>query len=102
MSVHEQFTHSIDEFGRELLKQSQQTLFWLNRNGYLSNEDAVDLLERMVVVPVRNDQRLDQRLIKRFFKQKESTPDSYVFPITLLEEPQDNQTEDKPPLKLVK
>ena len=99
----ESFSFGIDEYGSELTQHSHQTLLWLNRNGYLSKEDTENLLSRMIVTPVRNRPRMGQRLLARFFG-KDSAENSYVFPITLLEDacnPQDEKS-DKPNLKLVK
>ncbi len=101
---YESFNFSIDEYASELATQSHQTLYWLNRNGYLSNEDAEDLLSRMIVSPVRNRPRLGQRLLSRFFN-KESQENSYVFPITLIDDVYENNTNsggEKPSLRVVK
>ena len=100
---YETFTFNIDEYGRVLTEQSHQTLYWLNRNGYLSNEDAEELLSRMIVVPIRNNKSFGQRLLDRFFG-KDASDNSYVFPVTLLEDVErhfDN-TDDKPKLTVVK
>lgn len=100
----ETFNFGIDEYGSELTQQSHQTLHWLNRNGYLSNEDTEDLVSRMIVTPIRNRPRLGQRLLARFFN-KESADNSYVFPITLVDDvyaQKNNGGEDKPTLKVVK
>jgi len=101
----ETFNFSIDEYGSELTSQSHQTLYWLNRNGYLSSEDTEDLLSRMIVTPVRNRPRLGKRLLARFFN-KESQENSYVFPITLVDDVYENSTSggsgEKPSLKVVK
>jgi hypothetical protein len=100
----ESFNFSIDEYASELATQSHQTLYWLNRNGYLSTEDTEDLLSRMIVTPVRNRPRLGQRLLARFFN-KDSAENSYVFPITVVDDVyhhDDNSTGDKPKLKVVK
>lgn len=101
----ESFNFSIDEYGSELTQQSHMTLFWLNRNGYLSNEDTEDLASRMIVTPVRNRPRLGQRLLARFFN-KESADNSYVFPITLVENCYNSNSydddNDKPTLRVVK
>lgn len=101
----ETFTFSVDEYGRTLTSQSHQTIYWLNRNGYLNNEQTEDLLSRMIVVPVRNHKSFGKRLLERFFNKK-SEENSYVFPITLLEnvvnvDTVDN-TEGKPNLTVVK
>ena len=97
------FNFSVEEYGTELTAQTHQVLYWLNRNGYLTNEDTVDLAERMVVTPIRNNKKFGRRLLDRFFS-KEKTEDYYVFPITLLE---DSNTysgleKDKPTLTVVK
>ena len=101
----ESFTFSVDEYGRTLTSQSHQTLYWLNRNGYLSNEQTEDLLSRMIVVPVRNHKRFGQRLLERFFTKK-SEENSFVFPITVLEDVVNTSTSEntdgKPNLTVVK
>ena len=100
---YEAFSFSTEEYGSQLTEQSHQTLYWLNRNGYLTNEDTDELLSRMVVVPIRNHKNFGQRLLNRFFG-KESQSNSFVFPITLLEDvvKQHDSTDDKPTLKVVK
>lgn len=102
---YESFNFGIDEYGSELTVQSHQTLYWLNRNGYLSKEDTDDLLSRMIVTPIRNRPRLGQRLLSRFFN-KESKENSYVFPITLLDNHYNNYSSNdsdaKPKLKVIK
>lgn len=98
---YEQFSFSTDEYGRILTGQSHQTLYWLNRNGYLNNEQTEDLLSRMVVVPIRNHKGFGQRLLERFFNKK-SQENTFVFPITLLEDVEKIHEDDKPTLKVVK
>jgi len=102
---YESFNFGVEEYGTELTQQSHMTLHWLNRNGYLSSEDTEDLVSRMIVTPVRNRPRLGQRLLARFFN-KESADNSYVFPITLVEDcfnnDDYNDSDNKPTLKVVK
>lgn len=100
---YEAFSFSTDEYVMTLTEQSHQTLYWLNRNGYLDNEVTEDLLSRMVVVPIRNRKTFGQRLLNRFFN-KDSQDNSFVFPITLLEDVMkyDDSKDDKPTLKVVK
>ena len=102
---YEAFSFSVEEYGSELTHQSHLTLYWLNRNGYLNNEDTEDLVSRMIVSTVPYHPRLGQRLLARFFN-KESAENSYVFPITLVEDCYNNTAttdgDDKPKLKVVK
>ena len=101
---YESFNFDVDEYGAELTHHSHLTLHWLNRHGYLTNEDTEDLLSRMLVTPVRNRPKLGQRLLKRFFG-KDSGDNAYVFPITLVDDvynQKNNTSEDKPTLKVVK
>ena len=98
----EQFSFSVDEYTSTLTEQSHQTLYWLNRNGYLDNEQTEDLLSRLIVVPIRNHKNFGQRILERFFNKK-SEENSFVFPITLLEDRGSyEQDTDKPNLTLVK
>lgn len=99
----ERFAYTPVDLSSELTNQSHQTIYWLNRNGYLSNEDAVDLLSRMIVVPIKNKKSFGERILNRFFDKK-STQDSYVFPITMLDKPIPNtdHSDNKPTLTVVK
>ena len=100
----QQFSFTPDSLAAQLTEQSHQTLYWLNRNGYLDNDTTIDLLERMIVVPIRNEKSFGQRILERFFKQnKDDTV--YVFPISMLEENTEITTPkqtDKPNLTVVK
>jgi hypothetical protein len=99
---YESFSFSPQEMGAELTRQSHQVLAWLNRNGYLDNEDTVDLLSRMIVVPVSNQKNFGQRMLDRFFG-RDQEENCYVFPVTLLEElPEQSDDVDKPTLTVVK
>jgi hypothetical protein len=99
----EQFSFNVPEYGAELTNQAHQTLYWLNRNGYLDKEDTEHLLQHMVVVPIKNTPRFGTRLLSRFFR-KDATDNSYVFPITLLDvkETYASSDQDKPTLRVVK
>lgn len=93
---YESFNHSIDDYAAELTSQSHQTLLWLHRHGYLDDEDAEELLGRMVVVPIRNSPKFGQRLLARFFG-RDSGDNSFSFPITLVDA--EEQEEDEAPQK---
>lgn len=99
----EQFTFSVPEYGAELTSQAHQTLYWLNRNGYLDNTETEHLLKHMIVVPIKNQPKFGSRLLSRFFG-KDSSDTAYVFPITLLDETETyaSPEQDKPTLKLIK
>ena len=72
----------VDDYAASMTAQTHQTLAWLNRNGYLDNEDTEMLLSRMVVVPIRNSPKFGQRLLARFFGCDDS-PNTVNFPIVL-------------------
>lgn len=101
----ENFTFTVPEYGAELTTQVHQTLYWLNRNGYLDNKDTEHLLKHMIVVPIKNSPKFGKRLLERFFG-KDSSDSAYVFPITMLDEKETygspNDSEDKPTLRVVK
>ena len=99
----EQFSFTTDEYSAGLTEQSHQTLYWLNRNGYLSAEQTIDLCGRLIVVPIRNHKNFGQRILERFFG-KDSHKNSYVFPLTLLEDVYSDSVDSggKPNLKVVK
>lgn len=100
----ETFSFTPFEYGAELTSQTHQTLYWLNRNGYLDNDVTVELLERMVVTPVKNQKKFGHRILERFFGQKPED-DCYVFPISLIESRENfvsPDTDNKPNLTVVK
>lgn len=99
----EHFSFTTEEYSAGLTEQSHQTLYWLNRNGYLNNEQTIDLCSRLIVVPIRNHKNFGQRILERFFT-KQSTSNSYVFPLTLLEDVVSANVDGdgKPNLKVVK
>lgn len=103
MSNFEHFSFSIPEFGTELTQHSHQTLYWLNKHGYLDNETTDYLLSRMVVVPVKNTPGLGERLLNRLFS-KDADNNVYTFPITLVDgvDVENDTKGDKPTLSLVK
>lgn len=81
---YETFTHTVDDYAAELTGHSHQTLYWLHRHGYLDAEDTAELLSRMVVVPIRNNPKFGERILGRFFG-RDSTDNSFSFPITLVD-----------------
>lgn len=102
----ETFSFTPFQYGAELTEQTHQTLYWLNRNGYLNNDDTVELLERMIVAPVKNQKKFGHRILERFFGKKPED-DCYVFPISLIESRKNfidhsTDTDNKPNLTVVK
>lgn len=91
---YESFNHSVEDYARELTSHSHQTLFWLHRHGYLDKEQTENLLSRMVVVPVRNSPKFGERLLNRFFG-RDSSENSYVFPITLVDDEYEQEAPQK-------
>ena len=81
---YETFNHTVDDYAAELTGHSHQTLYWLNRHGYLDDEDFEELLGRMVVVPIRNNPKFGERILNRLFR-RDSTENSFTFPITLID-----------------
>ena len=95
----------VDDYAASMTAQTHQTLAWLNRNGYLDNEDTEMLLSRMVVVPIRNSPKFGQRLLARFFGCDDS-PNTVNFPIVLLEEhtfdPPEKPASGRPHLEVIR
>jgi hypothetical protein len=98
---YESFTFEVDEYARTLTGHSHQTVYWLNKHGYLNDKQTEELLSRMIVVPVRNSPGFGERLLSRFFG-KDSSDNAYVFPITLLDAEAEHQPrKGKPKLEVV-
>jgi hypothetical protein len=99
----ESFSFSPQEYGAELTNQAHQVLYWLNRNGYIDNDETEHLLKHMIVVPIKNTPKFGTRLLSRLFG-KDAADNSYVFPITLLDESETYcaPEQDKPTLKVIK
>lgn len=104
MNKYESFEYTPQTLAEHLTSQSHMTLYWLNRNGYLNNETATDLLSRMLCIPIRNKPSIGHRILNRFFKKDEADT-SYKFPIVLLEDNgihNSSDTNSKPTLTVVK
>ena len=99
----ETFNFNVDEYASELSSQSHQTLYWLHTHGYLDKDQTTELLSRMVVVPIRNNPKFGERLLARFFG-RESSENSYVFPITLIDDEHQRPAPNKkkPKLEVIK
>ena len=98
---YELFKFSVDEYGQILTNHSHTTVHWLYRNGYLNAEDTAKLLESLVVVPVRNNLNFGERMLNKLFG-KDSTENSYVFPLALIDHSETVTSKEKPDLKVVK
>lgn len=94
MANYETFSHTVDDYAAELTSHSHQTLYWLHRHGYLTDEDTIELLSRMVVVPIRNSPKFGQRLLARFFGS-DSGSNSFSFPITVVDDLQKVEDESE-------
>lgn len=102
MQKYETFEYTPQTLAEQLTNQSHMTLYWLNRNGYLNNDQTSNLLSRLICAPVRNKPSFGQRILDRLFK-KDASENSYMFPITLLEEYNELSTHSgKPTLTVVK
>lgn len=101
----EYFSFTPTEYGGNLTAHTHQTIYWLNRNGYLTNEQTEDLVSRMIVTPIRNNKSFGRRLLNRFFN-KDASESVFAFPISLLDDTilgvDDEPESDKPTLKVVK
>lgn len=98
------FIFTAAELAQQLTQATHVTLAWLYKHGYLEDHDYEELMARMVVTPIKNTPGFGERILRRFFN-KESTSDSFIFPITLLDEPLESDTETvsgKPSLTIVK
>lgn len=79
----ESFTYQPHELAAQFTQCTHQTLYWLYRNNYLSEQDYIDLESRLIVTPVKNEPFWGKRLLARFF-DKNAGPDAYQFPIASL------------------
>lgn len=94
MATFETFSYTPVELAAQLTVQTQNTMVWLLNNGYLTEEAYTELIDSLVVTPIQN-KNFGYKLLKRFFN---STKDenSWVFPITQIDESSRNNTESDP------
>lgn len=80
MSVYQSFTYSPTDLAEQLTGATHDTLSWLVKHQYLTQEQYNELSDRIVVMAVPNKKGFGRRLIERFFgNNKDET--MWVFPI---------------------
>ena len=86
MSSHklETFSYTPIELAESMTSTVHDTLNYLNRNDYLSNEDYEHLMSTLAVYAMPNRKGFGQRLRERFFG-KDENESAFVFPIVELD-----------------
>ena len=85
MATFETFNYTPTELAAQLTSQTHVTLSWLLNHDYITIEQYEELASSLVVTAIQNKPHFGNRLLARFFK-KERESDSWVFPITQLDE----------------
>lgn len=76
----ETFSYTPVELAESMTSTVHDTLGYLNRNDYLSNEDYDELMNTLAVYAMPNRKGFGQRLRERFFG-KDENESAFVFPI---------------------
>lgn len=103
MPKFESFTFSVEEYSRNLTEQHHNTVKYLCTKQLISENVAEELLTNTIVTPVKNSISFGQRILNRFFGEKDQNS-SYVFVVAKLEPMfgvEQKKDKTKPKLKLV-
>lgn len=80
MSIYQSFTYSPTDLAEQMTGATHDTLSWLVKHQYLTQDQYTELSERIIVMAVPNRKGFGRRLIERFFgNSKDET--MWVFPI---------------------
>lgn len=87
MSTHniESFVYSPAQLAEEKTGTVHDTLHYLFRHDFLSEEEYEDLVNTLVVCPINNKPRFGRKILDRLFGRNNDNERSWVFPITSID-----------------
>jgi hypothetical protein len=80
MSVYQSFSYSPTDLAEQLTGASHDTLAWMYKNEYITQEEYDTLLGRLVVMAVPNKKGYGRRLLEKMFGS-DASENAWVFPI---------------------
>ena len=84
MATYQSFTHSPTEYAASLTNHTHMTLDWLVNHDFITSEAWEELTSTLIVTGVQNNKSWGRKIVERFFN-KDSTEDTWVFPIVKLD-----------------
>jgi hypothetical protein len=101
------FSYTPTDMAGQLTGASHDTLAWLAKNKYITNEQRAELETRIIVVAIPNKKGFGRRLLDKMFGANNKQENAWVFPIVELADhyaPTDGNNpapKKKPTLKVV-
>lgn len=102
MATYQSFSHSPTEYAASLTRQTHTTLDWLVNHDFITLEAWEELSSTLIVTGVQNKKSWGRKILERFF-DKDSTEDTWVFPLVKLDNyvALENDKPTKPKLEIV-
>jgi len=102
------FTYTPTGMAEQLTGATHDTLAWLAKHQYITNEQRAELESRIIVAAIPNHKGFGRRLLDKMFGANNTEKNAWVFPIVELSDhyaPTDNKPKPldkkKPALKVV-
>jgi hypothetical protein len=95
MSVYQSFSYSPTDLAEQLSSATQDTLVYLLKNKYITNEQYNELAGKLVVMAVPNSKGFGKKLLEYFFGDT-ADDNAWVFPIVEVATHYKSATPEKP------
>lgn len=96
MAVYESFSYSPTELAAQLSGATQDTLAYLVKNKYITNEQFNELSGKLAVMAVPNKRGFGRKLLDYWFGEDNENENSWVFPIVEVANHYKSATPEKP------
>ena len=80
MSVYQSFSYSPTDLAEQMTSATHDTLAWMYKNEYITQEEYDTLAGRLVVMAVPNKKGYGRRLLEKMFGS-DASENAWVFPI---------------------
>ena len=78
---YQSFSYTPTDMAGQLTGATHDTLAWLHKNKYLTEEQRSELESRIVVVAIPNRKHFGRRLLDKLFGANNKEENAWVFPI---------------------
>lgn len=99
---YESFSYTPIELAESMTSTAHDTLSYLHRNGYLTDEDYDHLRNTIAVYALPNRKGFGRWILQRFFGGSDATEDAFAFPIVEIDPAYSNRKKNKPTLSVIK
>lgn len=96
MSVYQSFSYSPTDLAEQLSGATQDTLAYLLKNKYITNEQYNELAGKLVVMAVPNKRGFGRKLLDYWFGTDNEEENAWVFPIVEVSNHYRPATPEKP------